>query len=167
MVLHDILKRLLAKMCNSWFAAIPVFIKDLCGWMQRCASLSCMQLRLTDDSWQTSPNESVLHFEIVVVGCWHQTEKLVQVVYITFSLFLLKLINFIVISSYIDDIETNLANGKHTFSVFIWHLKEIVGKVCFDASFMCLFRFIAFRIAFNDLCCWTSHCGLLSRIHLK
>ena len=28
-----------------------------------------IQLRLTDQSWQTSPNESVLHFEVVFVGC--------------------------------------------------------------------------------------------------
>ena len=31
--------------------------------------------------------------------------------------------------------------------------KRLLGKVCFDASFMCLSRFVAFRVTFNDLCC--------------
>ena len=154
-------------MCFSWFVAIPVPFNDLCCWTQCCGSLSRTQLRLMDQSWQTSPNESVLHFEIVFVVCWHQIEKLAQVVYITFLFVLLKLQNFIVLSSNMDDIETNLANAKHTFHVFIWHFKEIVGKVCFDPSFMCLFRFVAFRIAFNNLCCWMQRCGLLSRILLR
>ena len=174
MVLHDDLKSLLAKMCFdasfmsfSWFIAIPVTFNDLCCWMQRCGSLSRIQLRLTDQRWQTSPNESVLHFEIVFVGCWHQTEGLVQVIYITFWLFLFKLHNFIVLSSNMDDIEKNLANGKHSFSVIVWHLKKIVGKICFDRSFMFLFRFVAFCIAFNDLCCWTQRCGSLSLILLR
>ena len=43
----------------------------------------------------------------------------------------------------------------------------MLAKVCFDASFMCLFRFVEFLANFNDLCCWTQRCGLLSRIHLK
>ena len=84
MVLHDILKRLLAKMCFSWFVAIPVTFNDLCCWMQPCGSLSRIQIKLTDQSWQTSLNESVLHFEVVFVGCWHQIEKFVQAIYITF-----------------------------------------------------------------------------------
>ena len=32
-------------------------------------------------------------------------------------------------------------------------LKKLLARVCFDASFMCLFRFVAFRVTFNDLCC--------------
>ena len=32
---------------------------------------------------------------------------------------------------------------------------------------MCLFRFLAFRIAFNDLCCWTQRCVFLPRILLR
>ena len=31
-------------------------------------------------------------------------------------------------------------------------LKRMVAKLCFDASFMCLFGFAAFRVTFNDLC---------------
>ena len=46
-------------------------------------------------------------------------------------------------------------------------LKRLLAKVRFDASLMCLFRFIAFRATLNVLCCWTQQCGLLSRIHLR
>ena len=41
-------------------------------------------------------------------------------------------------------------------------LKRLLAKVCFDASFMCLSRFLAFRVTFRIY-----RCGLLSRIHLR
>ena len=98
MYLHDILKRLLAKvcfdasfMCLSRFVEFRVAFNDLSCWTQRCGLLSLIQLRLTNSSWQTGPNESLLHFEVVFVVCWHQIGKLIQVVYITVSLILLKL----------------------------------------------------------------------------
>ena len=103
--------------------------------------------RMTDQYWQTSPNESVLHFEIVFVVCWHQIGNLVQVVYITVSLILIKLHNCFVKSSYIDDIETNLPIGKHTLRAFTWHLEEIVGKG--------LFR--CFIYVFVAICCISCH----------
>ena len=28
-------------------------------------------------------------------------------------------------------------------------LKKLLARVCFDASFMCLFRFVAFRVTFT------------------
>ena len=40
-------------------------------------------------------------------------------------------------------------------------LTGLLAKVCFVASFMCLSRFLAFPVTFNELCC-----GLLSCIHL-
>ena len=40
-------------------------------------------------------------------------------------------------------------------------LMRLLAKLCLDASFMCLFRFVAFRVTFNDFCC-----GLFSRLHL-
>ena len=51
-------------------------------------------LRLTNQSWQTSPNESVIHFEAVFVACSHQIGKLVQVVYVQILLIVLKLHKF-------------------------------------------------------------------------
>ena len=42
------------------------------------------------------------------------------------------------------------------------HLMKMFAKACLDASFMCLFRFVAFRVTFNDFCC-----GLFSRLHLR
>ena len=32
-------------------------------------------------------------------------------------------------------------------------LKRLLAKVCFDASFMCLFGFVAIRVTLNDLGC--------------
>ena len=46
-------------------------------------------------------------------------------------------------------------------------LKRLLEKVCYNASLMCLFRFVAFCGTFNDQCCWTQRCGLLSRIKLR
>ena len=40
------------------------------------------------------------------------------------------------------------------------NLKRLLAKACLDASFMCLSRFVVFRVTFNNLCCC-----LLSRIH--
>ena len=42
------------------------------------------------------------------------------------------------------------------------NLKRVLAKACLDASFMCLSRFVIFRVTFNDLCCC-----LLSGIHLR
>ena len=42
-------------------------------------------------------------------------------------------------------------------------LKRLLAKVCFDVSFMCLSRFVAFRVTFDDLCCLMQRCGSLTR----
>ena len=42
-----------------------------------------------------------------------------------------------------------------------------MSKNFFHASFMCLPRFVAICATFNDLCCRTKRCGLLSRIYLR
>ena len=46
-------------------------------------------------------------------------------------------------------------------------LKRLVAKVCFDASFMCLCRFVAFNVTFDNLCCLTRRCGLQPRSHYR
>ena len=91
---NDMWKRLLTKvcfdasfMCLSRFVAFQVIFNDLGWWTQRCGVLSRINLRVTDQSWQTSPIESILHFEVVLVVCWHQFGKSVQVVYVKVSLF--------------------------------------------------------------------------------
>ena len=45
-------------------------------------------------------------------------------------------------------------------------LKRLLAKLCLDASFLCLHQFVAFHVTFNDLCCSSQPCGLLSWIHL-
>ena len=70
-------------------------------------------------------------------------------------------------SSLCEYIETNIPVARLTLHVFVWYFHQIVGKICLNASFICLSRFIAFWVTFNGLWCWTQRCGLLSRIHLK
>ena len=67
-------------MCLCRFVAFCVPFNHLCCWTQGCGLLSCIDLRVTDQSLQTGPNESALHFEVVFVVCWHQIWKLVKVV---------------------------------------------------------------------------------------
>ena len=71
-----------------------------------------------------------------------------------------------VISSYIDNIETNLLIGKHTLHVIKWHFEEIVAK-SLARCFIYVFVSICCKSChFSSLCCWTLCCNLLSRIHL-
>ena len=81
-VLYDNLKKVFAKfdsMLRVWICfnllQFRVTFNDLC-----CGLLSCIHLWLTDQNWNTGPNESALHFEVVFVVCWHQIWKLVKVV---------------------------------------------------------------------------------------
>ena len=74
-----------------WFVEFCVTFNDLCCWTQRCGLLSRIHLRVTDQSWQTGPSESALHFKVVFILCWHQIGKLVQVVLNAISVILLKL----------------------------------------------------------------------------
>ena len=67
-------------MCLPRFVAICVTFNDLCCRTKRCGLLSRIHLWVTDQSWHTGPNDSVLHFELVFVVCSHQIGKLVMVV---------------------------------------------------------------------------------------
>ena len=111
-----------------------------------CGLLSCMHLWVTDQSWRTGPNESALHFEVVFVVCWHQIRKLLWSFSKQFYNFFLNALH-IVISSYIEDIETNLPIGKHILRVFTWYFEEIVGKN--------LLRFFIYM--FVSICCVLGH----------
>ena len=86
-----------------------------------------MHLWVTDQSWRTAPNESALHFEVVCLVWLHQTRKLLRSFSKQFYNFLLNALQ-IVISSYIENIETNLPVGKHILRVFTCYFEENVGK---------------------------------------
>ena len=58
-----------------------VTFNDLCCRTKRCGLLSRIHLWVTDQSWHTDPNGSVLHFELVFVYCSYQIGKLVVVVH--------------------------------------------------------------------------------------
>ena len=76
-------------LCNCFqFVAFLVTFNDLC-----CGLLSHAFVD-NGQSWQTGPNEFVLHFEAVFVVCWHQIVELIQVVSCTISLFWSNYANF-------------------------------------------------------------------------
>ena len=88
--LHDILKKLLAKisldasfMCLSQFVAFRGTFNGLGCWTQRRSLLSRIQLRFLHQSLQTGTNESVLQFEVCFCGLLASTVKLIQIVYLT------------------------------------------------------------------------------------
>ena len=63
-----------------------------------------------------------------------------------------------VITSFIENIETNLRIGKHTLRVVTWYFEEIFGKGLFRSFIYVFVSICCIRVTFNDLCC-----GLLSR----
>ena len=81
MHLHDILKRLLAKIC------FDASLMSLCRFVAFRVTLTTYavvychaRLEITDQSWHTGRNESVLRFENVLVVCYNQIWKLVKIV---------------------------------------------------------------------------------------
>ena len=78
-------------MCLFIFVAFGVDFNIFCCWTHFCGLLSCIHIKVTDQSWQTGPNASVLHFEVVVVVSRHQIGKLLWVIYLSFWLFLVKM----------------------------------------------------------------------------
>ena len=132
--------------CLFRFVLFLVIFNDLSCWTQGCGLLSRIHLRVTDQSWQTSPNESVLHFKVLFVVCWHQIEKLVQVVYITIILLLFKLhklsssVRLLKILKQIFRLESSPCMVFHAI------LKRLFARFGFDASFMCLSQFLIFVV---------------------
>ena len=107
-----------------------------------------MHFRETNWSWQTGQKESVLHFEVVFVVCWHQSGIFVHVVYITVSVFLFKLHIFLSKSSMLMTLKQIFQFESIPCAHLYEILKRKMAKVCFDASFMCLSRFDAFSVTF-------------------
>ena len=70
---------------------------------------------------------------------WEVTAGRLHCSFITF----IQIAQKFVISSYIDDIETNLPIGKHTLRVIQWQFEKIVGK--------CLFRCFIYVVV--SICC--------------
>ena len=164
MCLHDYLKRLSSKVCFdasftslSRFVSFRVSFNYKCCWTQRCGLFSRIRLWLTDQSWYTGPNESALLFELVFIVWWHQIRKLVRLFSKQFYDFFLNALQ-IVISSYYEDIETNLPIGKHTLRVFTWYFEEIAGKTLFGC-FISVFVFICCVLChINQLWCCLLSC---------
>ena len=147
---------------------IDVTFDGLCCWLQLCGLLSLLPLKVANQSWHTGPNETVLHFQVVFVVCWHQIRKLVLVIFWTVSLILHKIRKNLVKSSLCEYIETNIPVERLTLHVFcmifspdcrqkfVWMLHLYV---CLD-----LLHFVSLSTIYGVE---RKRCGLLSRIHLK
>ena len=90
-VLYEILKRLFQKFVSTFNLCVCFYLLHFVSlFNELCRGfLSHIHLRIMDQGWQTGPNESVLHFEVVFVIFWQQIGKLVERVLYTFSLILL------------------------------------------------------------------------------
>ena len=71
MYLHNILKRLLTKICfEASFGRLSRFLAFRETFRIYCYGLlSRIHLREMNYSWQSGPSESALHFEVVFVEC--------------------------------------------------------------------------------------------------
>ena len=134
-------------MCLCRLVAFCVTFNDLCCSKQGCGLLSRIQLGVTDQSCQSSQNE----FCITLWSCF--CSLLTSKWEVSTGWFLYSCINFsqstpiFVISSYIDNIETNLPIGKHTLHGFTWYFGESVGKDVFRC----------FIYVFVLVCCNSCH----------
>ena len=62
-------------------------------------------------------------------------------------------------SSYIEDIETNLLIGMRTLCVLYDSLKRLSAKMFVETLFSRLFRVVTFRFTFDDVCSIRQRCG--------
>ena len=143
--LHEILKKLLAKvcfdaslMCLFQFVAFRATLNDLWRWTQRCGLLSRIQIRITDQNWQTGPNELVSHFVVGFVVCWHQNGNLVQVVYIKVSFILLKEHSFFLKFAYCWH-SNKSSNRKAYFACIYMTFKTSCWEMFVSMLHLCVF----------------------------
>ena len=147
--------RLLAKlcldasfMCLFRFVAFCVTFNDFC-----CCLFSRIHLRVTNQRWQTGPNESGFPFRSCFCS-WLTSNYEVspgRSWYISVA-FAQNRLQF-VMSSYIEDNETYVLIRKCTLCVLYDSLKKFSAKVFVEGLFNRLFRVVAFRFTFNDFCC--------------
>ena len=84
-------------------------------------------------------------FCVLLTSNWEVSTSCLRYSFIKFT----QITKTFVISLFIDDLETNLPIRKHTLRIFAWYFVKIVRKMLLNASFMCLSRFVAFRVAFT------------------
>ena len=149
-------------MCLFTIVAFRVTFDGLCCWMQLCGLLSLLPLKVANQSWHTGPNETVLHFQVVFVISWHQIGELVLVIFWTVSLILHKIRKNWSKVRYVNTLKQTF-QLKGLPCMFLYDIfTRLLAKICLNASFIGLSRFLAFRVTFRIY--W---CGLLSRIHLR
>ena len=131
------------------------FVSHLNVYVVECNVMVCCHAyiqRVIGHSWRTNPNEFCITFLScfcsLLTSKWEISTGSLHYSFVIFT----QIPQESVISSYIDDIETNLPVGKHTCAYLHGVLRRLLAKVCFVLH-LCLFRFVAFRFIFNELCC--------------
>ena len=151
--LHDILMKLLAKLCLdalfvclSRFVAFRVTLNNFC-----CGLFSRLHLRVTNQSWQTGPNESAFPFRSCfcswLTSNWEVSLGRSGYIFVDFAQIQLQF----VISSYIEDNETILLIGKRFLCVLYDSLKRLSAKIFVESLFNGLFRVDAFGFTLTIL----------------
>ena len=95
-----------------------------------------MHLSIRNQSWQTGPNESALHFKVVFFSLLTSNWEVSTGRSLNSFLIISEITKHIVIISFIEDSETSLLIEKHTLRVLYNNLKKIFAKFGFDGSFM-------------------------------
>ena len=113
---------------------------------------------------QTGSNETVLHFFCRLLAWnWEVSAGRSLIIFDDFTQNQLQF----VMSSYIKDNETYILIGKRTLCVLYDSLKRLSAKMFVETLFNRLFRVVAFRFTFDDVCCLKQRCGQLLRIVLR
>ena len=105
-----------------------------------------MRLRVRNQSWQTGPNESALHFKAVFFSLLTSNWEVSTGRSLNSFLIISEITKHIVIISFIEDSETSLLIEKHTLRV-LYNLKKIFAKFGF--------RWFIYVIVFNLLHFWS------------
>ena len=95
-----------------------------------------MHLSVRNQSWQTGPNESALHFKVVFFSLLTSNWEVSTGRSLNSFLIIFEITKHIVIISFIEDSETSLLIEKHTLRVLYNNLEKIFAKFGFDGSFM-------------------------------
>ena len=96
----------------SGFVAFRVTFNELC-----CGLLSYIHLWVIDQSWQTGPNESALHFKVVFFSLLTSNWEVSTGRSLNSFLIISEITKHIVIISFIEDNETSLLIEKHILRV--------------------------------------------------
>ena len=148
--LHDILKRMFGKSLFRWFVYLFVSVCCVSCHFHRFMCLKATLWLTVTHTFMVNGPKLADWSKWFGITLWSDFCSLLTSNWEVSTSRLLYTINsfaqitqIFVISSYVEDIETNLPVEKHTLRVFAWYFEEIVGKS--------LFRFFVYVVVL--ICC--------------